>query len=57
MTPCADYRCPECDAVEEHVASELPPTIPCLRCGDEAVRVWTTPSIGRVPGAGGSPSR
>ena len=33
------------------------PREPDVLCGGALVRVWTAPSIGRVPGAGGSPSR
>lgn len=56
----ADYRCGAKDCVN---VQELPldPQEPCVceDCGQSRiwVRVWRPVGIGRVPGAGGSPSR
>lgn len=65
--PKADYHCNECGRTFEHEAPELPQTIerthdfhPNMKalCNNKSLtRVWGPVNIGRVEGAGGSPSR
>lgn len=69
MASAADYRCRSCGGILERVFDGIPPAVidaPCVECsageGDRLEwvrwdRVWAAPHIGRVVGAGGSPSR
>lgn len=70
--PTVEYRCDQCDCEHTEFYSiheEMPEELDCRRlnesqcvhldCTGTRKRVWAgrSPSIGQVPGAGGSPSR
>lgn len=59
----ADYKCAVCGFLleREFQGMTLPPRVDeyceCIDDVSTYLRVWSPPSIGRVPDAGGSPSR
>lgn len=62
MSPFYEYKCEICRVVKELYFQAPPPeAVDCWDCspvfGDTANRVWSSPNIGFVDGAGGSPSR
>ena len=62
--PAADYVCEGCGLKVEHIAAEFPDEVGSLHrvgssqepCMGVFKRVWSF-GVGRVPGAGNSPSR
>lgn len=57
--PRFDYRCDRCSATHElelRLGDTPPGAWPC-ECEGTVWRLWSAPSIGRVNGGGGSPSR
>jgi predicted nucleic acid-binding Zn ribbon protein len=59
--PTVDYKCECGDETTEFYSlhEDKPETLKCGKCGEARRRMWAgkSPSIGMVPGAGGSPSR
>lgn len=46
------YRCTECGTFDlARPIGTADAAEPCVRCGDEASRVFTPPLVGRTPGA------